>query len=1183
MKLNTLLSRMLLTVALLAAAIGMDAANVAKHVFVFHNGQVVFMANANELDSIALEDNKTVISLYKRDGTMLYSAPYTDVDSITTKYEPKADLLDVVFTANGSAVDVSPMQNQVDIFSPDDTLETVYNETYKTYEAHISNPWGQSGLTSYCRVDYEGNDEFMNALADGHSIETLFKCTYSGTIQNAEAKWFSSMQGGGTGFLVSKTATGRQNELTFLPNVYPGASKNNWIWCNSGVVPESGVYYHVVGVWDKDAKKARIYVNGELKKEIDADGDFRFPSAGCKWFCIGGDPKNATTAEAGGDWNIVRTRIYDKVLTDADVAGLWDGISEVAEAPTPDLLDIVFHEDGTAEDVSPMKNPVETVASTDGVKPTTYYNANFKTYVAKFENAFGAKPANYYKVDYSNNEQFMAALQDGHTLETTFKAKYATLPNVESKWFSSMQAGGTGFLLCKQANGGGKQSITFLPNVSTTGKSTWIWCTSDTVPQSDVYYHVVGVWNKEEGKAYIYINGELCKTVDAAGELKLPANGAKWWCIGGDSKADGTAEAGGNWEVVTARAYDKPLNAHDVYLLWNNVRDELIAATDSVAHANALADTSVVAPKADLLDVVFNADGTATDVSAMQNDVQTFAGPGLVTYYNPTYKRYVANFSNAWGGAVTGYYKVDYTDNQAFKDSLSAGHTIETIFMPEYSGAIPNSEAKWFSSHQGGGTGFLISNISGERKNEITFLPNITTTGSSNWIWCTSSVVPESHKYYHVVGVWNKKEGKVYIYVNGQLKNVMDAPGELKYPSSGSTWFGIGCDPSGNNPAQGWVGDVVEARIYGHALSTAEVGALWRGVDSLQQSAVPDMVTNVSFISGYAVKAGSPYAIDGSGFQSGDQIELAPTFTGDAAASTLEVTLNGTQGVTVTLPAGLATGKYRITLKRGDAVQILGITSLQVVEELPAGSQVIAHRGYWNVEGAAQNSVASLKNAIAKGYYGSECDIWLTADDADGGNAIMVNHDASFNGVTLETSTYEQCKDLTLSNGEKMPRLEDFLELIKPDDVKTKLIIEIKQHSDATRSEACAAAATQAVADAGVAEKVEYISFSLDVCKAIVALEPKATVAYLSSNKDTALSPAELQALGIKGLDYSAAVYRAHPTWIQEAKELGMTTNVWTLDSTADILEFNNANVGFITTNNPVEATNIANYYSNQK
>ncbi len=36
-------------------------------------------------------------------------------------------------------------------------------------------------------------------------------------------------------------------------------------------------------------------------------------------------------------------------------------------------------------------------------------------------------------------------------------------------------------------------------------------------------------------------------------------------------------------------------------------------------------------------------------------------------------------------------------------------------------------------------------------------------------------------------------------------------------------------------------------------------------------------------------------------------------------------------------------------------------------------TQVIAHRGYWDTHGSAQNSLASLEKADEIGAYGSEC------------------------------------------------------------------------------------------------------------------------------------------------------------------------------------------------------------------
>ena len=56
-------------------------------------------------------------------------------------------------------------------------------------------------------------------------------------------------------------------------------------------------------------------------------------------------------------------------------------------------------------------------------------------------------------------------------------------------------------------------------------------------------------------------------------------------------------------------------------------------------------------------------------------------------------------------------------------------------------------------------------------------------------------------------------------------------------------------------------------------------------------------------------------------------------------------------------------------------------------------SRVIAHRGYWRHGGATENSIASLVAAQRLKIYGSEFDVWLTAD-----NVAVIHHDAHING-----------------------------------------------------------------------------------------------------------------------------------------------------------------------------------------
>lgn len=230
-----------------------------------------------------------------------------------------ADLLDIQFLEDGTATDVSPMNKNVE------TLEgpyfsTAYLESYKKYVGRFAPTELATSLSdSYLKIDYAGDEAYKSALADGHTMEMLIMLNSDLKI-GSEIKMFSSMQGGGTGFLLKKET----NEFTFLPYVGGG-----WKWCTSGIVPEKGVYYHVVGVWNKDAGKAYIYINGELKGEIEASGDLSFPNTdACHWFCVGGDPGSATNAECCWIGDIGIARIYDKALTDAQVAALYDRINE---------------------------------------------------------------------------------------------------------------------------------------------------------------------------------------------------------------------------------------------------------------------------------------------------------------------------------------------------------------------------------------------------------------------------------------------------------------------------------------------------------------------------------------------------------------------------------------------------------------------------------------------------------------------------------------------------------------------------------------------------------------------------------------------------------------------------------------------------------------------------------------
>lgn len=1172
-----ILSVSLLSVAALTPAVAQN--NSDGHLYVYKNDSVIFRTSLESVDSIALEENKTKVSLYNHEsGALIYSAAVSDIDSISKvpPTAPVADLLDIKFDGDGNCWDASQLGLLVSPLNPNATAAVDSNKTYNTWEGHFySNSWGgapSSDITCF-KVDYSNNDYFKEAIANGHSIECLFKVDYEGDIPDVEGKFFSAHEGGGTGFLICKQASGKNhtNEITFLPNVTTNG-KSHWIWATSGVVPKAGQYYHVVGVWNKEEGKAYIYVNGVLCNTVAAEGEFRFPSnQAAQWFGIGCDANTSSGAQVA-DNHIAIARIYDKALTASDVDALWNNVSELAAVPEADLLDVRFTADGGAEDVSPMKNPVEIVSPTG--KIDTYYNAPYGTYAAKINNTWGGKVADtktYCKVDFENNQKFRDALANGHTVETLWKCTYnGEIPNAEAKWFSAMQGGGTGFLICTQARGkNGTNELTFLPNVTTTGKSNWIWATSGVVPQSEKYYHLVGVWNKEEGKAYVYVNGELMNTVDAAGELKFASKGANWWGIGCDANPKG-GEAGGNWEIVTAKVYDDALTEHQVANIWNTLAAETKIADDSVASHQILPEDTVKvpAPTADLMDIQFGPAGQVSDKAIADHNPSwqtiTETGEGHVSYFNSDYNCYAAHFSSTPGSIPNDYILAyDYSSDKDFQDSISDGHTIEALLVPNFDQGL-NAEIKGFSSHQGGGFGLMV-----ETAGDFTYLPH---TGG-NYRWATSGVAAKKGQAYHVVGVYDKAAAKARIYVNGELASEVDAPGDFKFSSS--MRLIVGADPSvPTYPAEAaWNGDVIKARLYSAPLTTAQVKALYAQLDSTKKAA-PKFVTDVSYLDNAAALSGKPFAINGKGFQSGDKIVLVK---GDEDMSTSQSVIDPTftdAGVEIQMPDGIVNNvSYYIYVQRGEQLQTLGLCHFYITDVLPQGTKVIAHRGYWNTTGSAQNSRASLQKAIELGCYGSETDIWLTSD-----GYLMVNHDPSYNGVTIKTSTYDQCKDLTLSNGEKMPQLSDFLNIIKAENWTTdttKLIIEIKDHGTDELNEAAAQAAVDAVNEAGVEDRVEYISFSMVACQSVLKADPAARVAYLSGDK----SPQEISDAGLTGLDYTLSVFNSNTTWAQDAHDLELTTNVWTIDNHDDIIKVNNMGIDYITTNNPVEALSIQKYY----
>ena len=226
-----------------------------------------------------------------------------------------------------------------------------------------------------------------------------------------------------------------------------------------------------------------------------------------------------------------------------------------------------------------------------------------------------------------------------------------------------------------------------------------------------------------------------------------------------------------------------------------------------------------------------------------------------------------------------------------------------------------------------------------------------------------------------------------------------------------------------------------------------------------------------------------------------------------------------------------------------------------------AQPKVIAHRGFWDAPGSAQNSLRALVKADSIGCWGSEFDVWMTADEK-----LVVNHDASFKGLPIETSQAADVTALTLSNGEHMPLLDDYLKAFA-ERPGIKVVCELKVHTDKRREAKAVKKVLKLMKRHKLTDRAVYITFSPEATREFVKHAPKGTeVYYLNGN----WTPQQLKDEGCAGLDYSLAVMKKHPEWIEQCHNLGLKVNIWTVNRRDDLQWCIDHGADFITTNDPL-------------
>ena len=233
---------------------------------------------------------------------------------------------------------------------------------------------------------------------------------------------------------------------------------------------------------------------------------------------------------------------------------------------------------------------------------------------------------------------------------------------------------------------------------------------------------------------------------------------------------------------------------------------------------------------------------------------------------------------------------------------------------------------------------------------------------------------------------------------------------------------------------------------------------------------------------------------------------------------------------------------------------------------------IVAHRGFHQFETSAENSISAMQLAVKQGFEGTEFDVQLTGDDVP-----IVFHNASMQGLVIcdtPLDTLRQLPEFTLRNGETVPTLEEFLAACsqalkeqRQSKQHTRLFFEVKPQASTIQRYHLIGQIIEAIGKYQLHDDIFFISFDLDACVMLAHLMPDIPVAYLEGD----LSPTTLKGMGITDVDYHFTKFDKHPEWVKEAHDLGMTVNVWTVNTPEKAKEMRSLGVDYITTDYPYD------------
>lgn len=475
--------------------------------------------------------------------------------------------------------------------------------------------------------------------------------------------------------------------------------------------------------------------------------------------------------------------------------------------PTQTILDVVFNEDGSATDegiyglgVNLMGEPTNTYV---------YKHKDFKKNIARFHNVRinnDITNHSYYKVDFSGEDETSVAIRE--TIADGFALEVVTLGTASNWdwWLSPVGTDAYRFFLK-----GGKDNYAW--NFTFNNGGGWFPGNVNKINvdyEFGKYMHDVYVYDADNMQIQVWHNGTLLGLVENVAEF----NSGNYLTIGGYAEANENLFMQWNGEVAMVKMYDQALEPAEIAEKFKDLK----MPEGSLAPAATYSEP--------LIDFKWNADKTATNAGT-QTDLTVKSVPAAHTVmmnvdgFGNIVKFDLASGNNNWN--TEGFWEIDYSTNEAFKNKLKDGFTFEFVCVADKNPGdfyCRAAATDTFGCHLrctgGGGQHYWQAYFNGN--NEVWWNLGNTTDGYQNI--CVKDTGKNMESFAHVVCVYDPAIKKYYTYYNGHGNAGFGNVGEFNV----GNFVGVPGMPGNPGGMQhGWVGKVAIVRMYDEPFNVEQI------------------------------------------------------------------------------------------------------------------------------------------------------------------------------------------------------------------------------------------------------------------------------------------------------------------------------------------------------------------------